>query len=174
MKCSNCGKEIKEGEKFCSNCGKAINKNIQKKNTVLTIIISIVVIIGIIIVLCIIADKQWESSGEYGLKRAEETLKDNLGVSESIKNKIIEKWQVTLPLNSTNGLEKVIYHIDTNELYLKYNLGICVVDSNDKINRYMQGDYEYGLYNYEFTNGNENKNIILMTTNEFKQIIGEE
>lgn len=33
MTCKNCGKEIKDGEKFCSECGKAIEKaeKIQNK-----------------------------------------------------------------------------------------------------------------------------------------------
>ena len=31
MKCSNCGNEIEEGEKFCSNCGKPINEMINEK-----------------------------------------------------------------------------------------------------------------------------------------------
>ena len=35
MFCSNCGKELKEGENFCSNCGKSINNTNNINKTVL-------------------------------------------------------------------------------------------------------------------------------------------
>lgn len=30
MFCSNCGNEIKDGEKFCSKCGQQVDKNLKK------------------------------------------------------------------------------------------------------------------------------------------------
>lgn len=173
MFCKKCGNELKDGEQFCSKCGQAVNTSKQKKNTLLTVIICIVIIVGIIIALCIIADNQWKSSGEYGYQKAEETLNNNSNISESIKQAILEKWQVTLPLNNTNGLEMAMYYVNTDELYLKYNFGICVVDRNDNINRYVQGDYEFSLYNKAFDNATESEDTILMTANEFNQLIGQ-
>lgn len=90
------------------------------------------------------------------------------------EDEILKKWQATLPLNSTNGLEKVIYDSNVKELYLKYDMGICIVDMNDEINRYVQGDYEYYTADYIFNNSVEGNGIIIMTPSEFKQIIGEE
>ena len=66
-----------------------------------------------------------------------------------------------------------MYYVNTDELYLKYNFGICVVDRNDNINRYVQGDYEFSLYNKAFDNATESEDTILMTANEFNQLIGQ-
>ena len=34
MFCTNCGKELKEGDSFCTNCGKAVNNNNNNLNEI--------------------------------------------------------------------------------------------------------------------------------------------
>lgn len=50
MKCSKCGKDVKENEKFCSNCGSKIKMNKEqqannsKKEKIIIVVIAVVLI----------------------------------------------------------------------------------------------------------------------------------
>lgn len=89
------------------------------------------------------------------------------------EDEIKDKWNQTLPLNNTNGLECAVYNISGQELYLKYNLGICTVDKNDEVNRCMEGDLSYSLLQVKITIAQKgNSDYVYMTATEFENIIG--
>lgn len=185
MYCNKCGNKVEDGAEFCNRCGNKLSNgdegnynykvynvgqtNIKPKKKIgkglIIVIICCLILIGSAIYIVISSrDSNSEDVGNGVLNN----------YSNIPKDEILQKWQVTLPLNSTNGLEKVIYDSNAKELYLKYDMGICIVDMNDEINRYVQGDYEYYTADYIFNNSVEGNGIIIMTPSEFKQIIGEE
>ena len=72
MKCSNCGSEIGEEDKFCTKCGQAITsqnstpgvpKNNKKNNIGLVIGVVILAVIALIAVVTVLDTKENESEG---------------------------------------------------------------------------------------------------------------
>lgn len=152
-------------------------KNKKKIIVNLICVIAVVALIGGIQIIVNMANK---SSERYGEKAGIEDVRGittnssttNKNNNTSYNSKIISKWNATLPLNNTNGLKCAVYSINKETLYLEYNFGICVVDKNDEINRYMDGDTEYLTAQINIANGkNGVSGYIYMTSNEFESII---
>ena len=144
MYCSKCGNKIEDDVEFCNRCGSKSSSDSETlgpinykvydvgqtnfkpkkkigKGLIIVIICCLILVGSAIYIVISNRDSNSEDVGN--------------GVSNNYSNipkdEIIQKWQVTLPLNSTNGLEKVIYDSNSKELYLKYNMGICIVDTNN-------------------------------------------
>ena len=171
MFCSKCGNELKKGEKICSKCGTDLSESGRvKKNqrTVITILLCILVIVGLISGIQHMVSDANKNSIEYGKYRAEE-LNNTINI---YKDKIVNKWNVTLPYNSINGLECAVYYKEGAELYLKYNMGICMIDGEDKINRYVKGDDNYNKIDSLIKSAEKGSdNYMYMSLEEFKGII---
>ena len=160
-------------QEFENEKNKILNKGMnKKKKNILAIIISLVIIVVIIGGIQIIVNIANKGSAEHGEYVAQKTLSDKSGSSNKYKNEIINKWNATLPLNNTNGLESAVYNINAEELYLKYNMGICVVDKDNKINRYVEGDLMNGTIKVMINNAkNGNSEYVYMTAEEFEDLI---
>ena len=179
MYCSKCGKEVNEKDKFCENCGTQIhpsknnsssNKNTSKKRKVITNIICVIVVVALIVGIQLIVNNANKSSMEYGKSVVEGNVSNNS--TNKYKSTIKSKWNATLPSNNTNGLECAVYNIEQQALYLKYNYGICSVDKNNNINRYVNGDLMNGTIQVLINNAkNGNTGYVYMTATEFENII---
>ena len=180
MFCSKCGKAVNEEDKFCENCGTEINstKNSNsnsssslKKSKIITNIICVLVVVGFIGGIQLIVNNANKSSMEHGRSVVEGNLNNN-NTTNKYTSDIKSKWKVTLPSNNTNGLECAVYNIEQQELYLKYNYGICSVNKNNEINRYVNGDLMNGTIQVLINNAkNGNSNYVYMTATEFEKII---
>lgn len=66
-----------------------------------------------------------------------------------------------------------MYDSNKKVLYLKYDMGICSVDADDSINRYVKSDTQYSIQSsfIETAKKNNKENTLYMTAEQFKQII---
>ncbi len=138
----------------------------------ITFIIYIIVIIGVFCLINIFVKKANKDSAEYGSYYANQVLTGNEPI-DNIKLVVKKKYEATLPMNSTKGLECAIYDSNTEQLYLKYEYGICVIDNKENIERYVNGDPECVNVNKLIQNAknNSNENTTYITSEEFNKII---
>ena len=146
------------------------NNNQNKKNHFgIIILCAIVIILGSGIVANIIISNNakklgsnYESSNEYS---------NNIDASNKYASKIKNKWEKVL-----GNLKCAVYDINKDSLYLQYSYdtfgGICIIDKDDTVERYMSGDTEYSQI-YKFINiaKNGDTNYVYMTLSEFQNII---
>lgn len=82
LKCSKCGNECKESEKFCSNCGHEINNGQVNTKKIPTWLLVVIVIAVIFIILQILTSSL---DNHYDKKRKE--IENNYKYSSSLFEK---------------------------------------------------------------------------------------
>ena len=149
----------------------------EKKKKLLTILICVLVVGGLLVGIQLIVNNANKSSLEYGTYVGEQAVKGNNNsdstnkISNTMKNKIINKWKVLS--TNTNDLKNVMYDDSEETLYLEYELGICVVDKENNIDRYVDGDLEGATAKFlmDKAQNDNDENTIYMTSKEFNNII---
>lgn len=166
-------------EEFSAEKAKILNSEQHKKksHTGLIIVVVIAIVIG---GLCLLSNNIWKSSGKHEKSfttnsRDTNNNNDTNNNSQSTnkyESQIKDKWKKTLPLNSTKGLKCAVYSINQQTLYLEYDLGICIIDENNDVNRYMDGDIKYISAQINISNArNGNSGYIYMTVSKFESLI---
>ena len=160
-------------EEFEAEKSKLLNdKSKKKSHTGLIIVIVAILVIG---GLCLLADKMWSSSGKHGTSVVQQQSSNptkNTNTSTAYETEIIGKWNKTLPLNNTNGLICAVYNIESDCLYLKYNMGICVVDENDTVTRCIEGDIQYSVIDTYISMAKKgNEKYKYLTNTQFEALI---
>ena len=169
-------------EEFEIEKNKILNEKTKKKMPIwLCIIIALIITIGIIAFFGSMAENDFnQKSNKYAqnVKITPSDLSDNTynnsnNTSTAYETEIISKWNKTLPLNNTNGLICAVYNIESDCLYLKYNLGICVVDENDIVTRYVEGNIQYSVIDFNISQAKKgDENYRYLTNTQFEALIG--
>ena len=161
MYCKKCGNITKDDSDYCVHCGNKTNIDVNKEPIKIKLTTAIILFISLILVFGIMCIFLFIKKDDNGSK--------NTNKYESV---IISKWKETLPLNSTKGLECALYSIETDTLYLYYDMGVCIIDNNNVINRYIAGESEYILTKIRIdTAKSGDETYIYMTPTEFESLI---
>ena len=138
MFCTNCGKEIKEGNRFCTNCGKPVNGNKNIRKLIIIGIIIILIIVSIILIIILYNKKQnneVQSNDTMNIMNNEETnnytdVGNNVNTNTTIENNIEElklqnlDFEVLLKQNGDMEVTETwnIEILDTNTLFKTFEL----------------------------------------------------
>ncbi len=165
MYCPNCGKEIKENQKFCSNCGVKINT--KNENSIQIILITILIILGLGLITFAILNLNKAQNTTHAETKQEQSIKTPAQTLQQIDElqaryfNIVKRNDVLLQIQDSDEYQQDMK--DLNNLFKEVEKKI------DKDNYYLQKYYEI-KERYAVNTGISQSDMNAFASNEYEAV----